>query len=116
MVARTKTLRDQYAEGLRKRGFKTHQVSGKHVDDRSKPGVRVATMHRVKGLEFERMVIAGMNEGVMPLQVAIASDDEAVREQAEQAERALFYVSLTRAKRAVLVTGHGKLSEYLQGQ
>jgi superfamily I DNA/RNA helicase len=113
VVARTKTLRDQYAEGLQKRGFKTHQVSGKHVDDRSKPGVRVATMHRVKGLEFERMVIAGMNEGVMPLEVAIESDDEAVQEQAEQAERALFYVSLTRAKRAVLVTGNGKLSPYI---
>ena len=50
-----------------RRGFQTYRVRRSDADDRSKPGLRLATMHRVKGLEFDRMVIARVNEGIVPL-------------------------------------------------
>ncbi|WP_423815916.1 3'-5' exonuclease [Salinibacter altiplanensis] len=34
---------------------------GHQAEDRSAPGVRLATMHRAKGLEFARVIIAGVN-------------------------------------------------------
>jgi len=71
-------------------------------------------MHRVKGLEFNRMVIAGMNDDAMPLSARIdASDDNAARRDAELMERALLYVALTRARKAALVTCHAKISPWL---
>jgi superfamily I DNA/RNA helicase len=114
-VARTNQLRDRYEAALKARGVGTYAVRRSEPDDPSKPGLRVATMHRVKGLEFDRMVIAGMNEDLMPWRTAVgASDDPAVRREAEEMERALFYVAVTRAKRGALITAHGKPSAWLR--
>ena len=61
-------------------------------------------MHRVKGLEFERVVMASVNRGLVPLAAALDSrSDAAARESAETEERALMYVAATRAKRELLV-------------
>ncbi len=35
------------------------EFSTRVSDDPGKPGLRTATMHRVKGLEFDAMIIAG---------------------------------------------------------
>jgi superfamily I DNA/RNA helicase len=71
-------------------------------------------MHRVKGLEFDRVVLAGAGESAIPLRVELdATDDPAIREEVEQRERALLYVTLTRARRAVLVTTTGRPSPWL---
>ena len=76
-------------------------------------GVRLATMHRVKGLEFERVVMASMNEGLVPLSAAIAgTGDETARELAETEERSLVYVAATRAKKELLVLSYGTPSPY----
>ena len=84
------------------------------MDDTASPGLRLATMHRVKGLEFDRVVVAGANEKVLPLASALSrASDEAAKEDAEQQERALFYVALTRARREVLITSHGVASRWL---
>lgn len=71
-------------------------------------------MHRVKGLEFDRMIIAGVNEGTVPLLVGDAeSDDRGVREEAELRERALFYVASTRARRELLITSGNTPSPWI---
>jgi superfamily I DNA/RNA helicase len=84
------------------------------AEDSSKPGVRMATMHRVKGLEFDRVVVAGMSEELMPWRAQVMrSEDASVRREAEAMERGLLYVAVTRAKRGVLVTAHGKPSGWI---
>lgn len=114
LVARTNALRDRYEAALQARGVATYAVRRSEPDDPSTPGLRVATMHRVKGLEFDRVVIAGMNEDLMPWRTAVGtSEDPAVRREAEEMERALFYVAVTRAKRAALITAHGRPSAWL---
>lgn len=117
LVARTRQLVERYAAALEDRGVATRRVEPNRPEDRSKPGLRVATLHRVKGLEFDRMVIAGMSDENMPWRRHILrSDDAAVRREAELMERALLYVALTRARQAALVTAHGKLTEWLNPQ
>lgn len=115
VVARTNDLRDRYEQALQARGLVTCELHRSAPDDPAKPGVRVATMHRVKGLEFDRVAVAGMNEDLMPWKVAVSrSEDAAVRREAEEMERALLYVAITRAKRGALITAHGKPSPWIK--
>jgi superfamily I DNA/RNA helicase len=74
----------------------------------------LATMHRVKGLEFDRVIAAGINEGVVPFEsTGFISSDPVVRRESEVHERALLYVAATRAKKEVVVTSFGKTSRFL---
>ncbi len=114
LVARTNNWVAKYHDELDALGLTIHAITRQTRDDSSKPGLRVATMHRVKGLEFDRVIVAGANAELLPLASALArASDGAAREDAEHQERALFYVALTRARREVLITSHGKPSEWL---
>jgi superfamily I DNA/RNA helicase len=76
LVTRTHRDLDQYDAALRELGVSTYRIRRSEAEDRSKPGLRLATMHRVKGLEFDRMIIAGVNEGTVPLLVGDAESDD----------------------------------------
>ena len=60
--------------------------------------VLLLTAHNAKGLEFEAVAIAGLEEGLFPHGSSL--DDPTELEE----ERRLFYVALTRAKDEVLLT------------
>jgi len=114
IVARTKKLVENYAAHLRASGIETYEVKRDTAEQRERPGIRLATMHRVKGLEFEHIVVAGANRGIVPLDMALAAGDDAITQRnLETGERALLYVALTRAKRSALVTAYGEASPYL---
>ncbi|MDO6460772.1 AAA family ATPase [Granulosicoccaceae sp. 1_MG-2023] len=75
--------------------------------------LNLATMHRVKGLEFDAVFIASANRGLVPLDVVMRSAADAVsRRHYENEERALVYVSLTRARKLAFVYGYGDMSEW----
>ena len=68
----------------------------------------------IAGREFERVVMASVNRGLVPLAAALDSrSDAAARESAEPEERALMYVAATRAKRELLVLSYGAPSPLL---
>ena len=62
------------------------------------PGIRLTTTHRSKGLEFRAVAVVGLTQGAFPDYRSL-SDQEAI-----EAERRAFYVSITRASRALLLT------------
>jgi DNA helicase-2/ATP-dependent DNA helicase PcrA len=65
--------------------------------DQHEPGLRtvtLATVHAAKGLEWERVFIVGLSEGLLPISHARGLD------QIDE-ERRLLYVALTRARREV---------------
>ena len=80
----------------------------------SRPGVRIMTAHRAKGLEFPYVYVLHCNDGqwgnrtsrnlFSPLFVAPTAADEHDQDD----ERRLFYVALTRAKLAVCMTLAGE--------
>ncbi len=62
--------------------------------------VQLMTIHAAKGLEFEQVYIAGLEENVLPGYYALRSQDpEAVEE-----ERRLLYVAMTRAGRSLTLS------------
>ncbi|MCC6348032.1 MAG: UvrD-helicase domain-containing protein [Candidatus Eisenbacteria bacterium] len=66
--------------------------------DEAADRVLLLTAHNAKGLEFASVVVAGLEEGLLPH--ASALDDDGELEE----ERRLFYVALTRARDQVLLT------------
>ena len=62
------------------------------------PGIRLTTTHRSKGLEFRAVAIVGLTQGAFPDYRSL-NNQEAI-----EAERRAFYVSITRASRALLLT------------
>ena len=116
IVARTAGERDAIKQHLNAQDVEVELIERDTADDGAQAGVRLATMHRVKGLEFDRVVMASMNEGLVPLSAAIeSSSDDTARESAETEERSLVYVAATRAKKELLVLSYGVRSPLFAG-
>jgi superfamily I DNA/RNA helicase len=113
LVARTHSYVDEYLRAFRDAGIRAYEIKQAKLDDRNLEGVRIATMHRVKGLEFQYMFIAAANNRVIPLARAIDDTDEVARQVGLTAEKCLLYVALTRAQKAAYITGYGTPSELL---
>ncbi len=69
--------------------------------------VTVATIHAVKGLEFDTVFIVGMDETIFPISRAVGSVEEL------EEERRLMYVAITRAEKKLYITR--ARSRYLYG-
>jgi superfamily I DNA/RNA helicase/RecB family exonuclease len=108
----------------------SQEIPGNSLAEHSPDGeaVRVLTAHRSKGLEWDVVVVAGVQEGVWPdlrLRGSLLGVEElvdlaegSVRDGADAAgaalaskllaeERRLFYVAATRARRRLVVTAVG---------
>ncbi len=115
IVARVQFQLDDYEKFLRRSGLDICRLSRDQADDRRKPGIRLATMHRVKGLEFKAVFMAGVNDGVVPLdKVIMATDDPVEQRLRDLNERALFHVAATRAVRYLFISSFGKESRFLK--
>jgi len=95
LVARTHYELEAYEKYVRQVCPTIHQIEPGKADDGTKPGIRLATIHRVKGLEFDHMIIAG----------ALDDFDTPSSDSTEKitANRALLYVAATRARKSLLV-------------
>jgi superfamily I DNA/RNA helicase/mRNA-degrading endonuclease RelE of RelBE toxin-antitoxin system len=114
IVARTKNERDSIESSLNSHGIKTYRITAEKVDDTQTDAVKLATMHRVKGLEFDEVFLASINDGLVPLSLAVDGKGDVVEErQAELEERALLYVALTRARKEVFVLSYGVASKFI---
>jgi DNA helicase-2/ATP-dependent DNA helicase PcrA len=69
--------------------------------DSEKNGVRLMTVHSSKGLEFDVVFIAGLEDGLFPHQKITK---EGISPGEAEEERRLFYVALTRARKKVFLT------------
>ncbi len=69
--------------------------------------VSIATVHSVKGLEFNTVFIVGLDETIFPISRSVNSEEEL------EEERRLMYVAITRAKKQLYLSR--ARSRYLYG-
>lgn len=93
VAVRTNNDREQYAKALSAQGIQVHEITGESMDiDDPKP-LRLATMHRIKGLEFDHVCLAN-------------SDPEQITKlpiERQATERCLMHVAATRTKISLMV-------------
>lgn len=83
------------------------------------PGVVLSTLHAAKGLEWERVYLIGVSEGLLPFGVTKSAPAISARESSRdltntiEEERRLFYVGITRAKSSLTVSYYGVPSRFL---
>jgi superfamily I DNA/RNA helicase len=98
---------------MREKGI-AHATVKPNQPEGGKEGVRLATMHRVKGLDFDAVIVAGLSADQSPAFPQGDLDSVALRTYEAQ-ERSLLYVALTRAKRAAVLCYHGEPSGIVKG-
>jgi uncharacterized protein (TIGR00375 family) len=94
-----KALRDhgipyEFSGGPRRGAEETEVPDSKVLADMRTQGVRVMTIHASKGLEFDQVFVAGLEEGILPF--TLYDTEEAACDLEE--ERRLLYVAMTRAR------------------
>lgn len=108
------TRKEQMPEMSPVIGFLSHTTldSGEeHTADSGQDHVRLMTLHAAKGLEFDKVFLVGMEEGLFPHHLCLES-----AEQIEE-ERRLCYVGMTRARRSLTLVRaerrrlHGKVRD-----
>ncbi|CAM3483646.1 UvrD-helicase domain-containing protein [Stackebrandtia soli] len=107
----TKTPLEEIRDHLTGVGIATVPVQ----DGTKGDGVRLSTMHGLKGLEFERIVIAGVGAAEFPRPfVRQRRTDPAEHRRLMRKERSLLFVAASRARDALSVTWTGKPCEFLE--
>lgn len=78
--------------------------------------IHVGTVHRFKGLEYQRIAMVGMNDGVIPRTAILdrlSTEDPKRFAREERKYRSLLFVAATRARDVLRITWHGERSRYL---
>lgn len=84
------------AQGLLARLEELRGLIAGHKNDPKCP-LTLSTVHASKGLEYERVYLLDVMDGILPAKNRMESrDEEAIRQYEE--ERRIFYVAMTRAK------------------
>ncbi|MEV4670851.1 UvrD-helicase domain-containing protein [Actinomadura sp. NPDC049382] len=78
--------------------------------------VHIGTMHRFKGLEYQKLAIIGASDGILPRTALIekyATTDPKRYERELKKSRSQLFVAATRARDALHISWHGKPSPFL---
>ena len=109
VLVRRKSDVEAVMAALEERRLKCKQIKTDiTIRESEKDQVRVATMHRSKGLEFAGVVVAEINEGIWPFRPEEFADmDPMAQKSSDDSERSLLYVALSRAMNHAMITGTG---------
>jgi len=74
--------------------------------------VKLLTMHCVKGLQFKAVIIAGLNDKIIPSRDFANEFEDS--DFVESIDRRLLYVGMTRATEELFLSSYGNLSKFIK--
>lgn len=104
VLARRWSALEEMAGALDRQRILPYSMVKEREGDAVRPGVKLTTFHSAKGLEFDHVVLIGVDDGTVPQpedNVTPETSDDHLRH-----ERRLLYVAMTRARDALFVI-HG---------
>jgi hypothetical protein len=112
VAARSGGLVDEAVAALVRSGIPASSLAKGAARDGA---VAVATMHRMKGLEFRCVTVIGAGRHYLPAPSAVtpAAEDQRSHDLDVQRERCLLLVACTRAREKLMVSWHGPPSPLL---
>jgi superfamily I DNA/RNA helicase len=112
VAARTNASLASLAARLKEAGVKSETLKQELPKE---DGVKLGTMHRLKGLEFRAVLVIDVDDETVPMPKALTSkhEDEVQHREDLQRERCLLYVAVTRARDSLAITWSGEPSRYL---
>ncbi|MEZ0382114.1 UvrD-helicase domain-containing protein [Mycobacterium sp. pW045] len=113
IAVRAKWFATKVEHALSKAGIESVRLAD--AADSDDDAVRVGIMHRMKGLEFRCVCVAGVSAKQVPEPNAVTpiEDDQQTHTQDLERERCLLFVACTRAREELVVTWHGEPSPFL---
>lgn len=96
--------------GLREHGVYPQVINSRTNNQIHAVGVYICTMTSIKGLECDHVVIADVNDNLIPLRAGFVEEGDELQ---INTERRLLYTCMTRAKSTLTMIVSGKPSRYL---
>ncbi|HFD2045073.1 TPA: 3'-5' exonuclease [Clostridium perfringens] len=111
---KSKGNRDALLDIIRITGLSNGELESLIINRTKKPRIPIITVHQAKGLEFDTVFLAGIQNNTFPSYMAIKEGNLAE-------EKRVFYVAITRAKKRLVITynsqgkyGHrNEISEFI---
>jgi hypothetical protein len=112
IATRTRWFGSKIEDAMKAKGIPTVDLAKASTNDKA---VNVGTMHRMKGLEFRCVSVAGVGAKQVPEPNAVtpADEDKPTHDEDIEREKCLLFVACTRSREELLVTWHGQPSPFL---
>ncbi|MCR1963369.1 UvrD-helicase domain-containing protein [Clostridium perfringens] len=94
---KSKGNRDALLDIIRITGLSNGELESLIINRTKKPRIPIITVHQAKGLEFDTVFLAGIQNNTFPSYMAI-------KEGNLSEEKRVFYVAITRAKKRLVIT------------
>src|SRR5690606_24328340 len=105
IAARTRDSANDFRNYLHQNGI---PYVDKHLLNSKNEGVRIATFHGLKGLEFKHVFLVDVNDRTFPkLPFGYGSLSDIEKSQVIKTEKSLFYVATSRAIQQLSISGVG---------
>ncbi|MDK0762730.1 3'-5' exonuclease [Clostridium perfringens] len=94
---KSKGNRDALLDIIRITGLSNGELESLIINRTKKPRIPIITVHQAKGLEFDTVFLAGIQNNTFPSYMSIKEGNLAE-------EKRVFYVAITRAKKRLIIT------------
>ncbi len=94
---KSKGNRDALLDIIRITGLSNGELESLIINRTKKPRIPIITVHQAKGLEFDTVFLAGIQNNTFPSYMSIKEGNLAE-------EKRIFYVAITRAKKRLVIT------------
>lgn len=111
VLTRRASEQERVCDALRRAGVSVETLA--RNDETDNDAVKVASMHRAKGTEFRRVVVAAASADVVPLPYVFTGKPGSEHTAIRARERSLLYVACSRARDQLVITWSGAPSPFL---